>query len=304
MKRCMRWLVFLPMLAMGSALAVPVGANAQVTMTHERMFERTFETAKDYADPFNDLDLDVIFKKDGKSWRVPTFWRGGNKWTVRFAPPAPGEYSYHLEGTDQSNPHLNGHEGRVTITSYAGKKPLLQHGPLGVSSNKRYFEHADGTPFFWLGDTWWMGMSTRLSWEGFQKLAADRKEKGFTVVEFAAGLVPFEEEAPSDPGFCNEGGCVWEPEFKRINPGFFDYADRRVEYLVDSGLVPVIVGAWGNTLPLIGVPRMKKHWRYIIARYGAYPVFWVAGGEVYDPPEKLWQGIRNLPCERIQDGRK
>ncbi|MGB8115172.1 MAG: DUF4038 domain-containing protein, partial [Candidatus Sulfotelmatobacter sp.] len=140
------------------------------------------------------------------------------------------------------------------------------------------------------GDTWWSGMSTRLSWEGFQKLTADRKAKGFTVVQIVAGLIPSDEElAPSDPGFCNEGGCVWDPQFKQINPKFFDYGDRRVRCLVDSEIVPVIVGAWTQALPQMGVAKMKQHWRYIIARYGAYPVLWVVGGEVYDPPEKPGQ---------------
>lgn len=36
----------------------------------------------------------------------------------------------------------------------------------------------------------------------------------------------------------------------------------------------------------MGVAKMKKHWRYIIARYGAYPVFWIVGGEVLDPPKE------------------
>ena len=34
----------------------------------------------------------------------------------------------------------------------------------------------------------------------------------------------------------------------------------------------------------MGVAKLKKHWRYIVARYGAYPVFWIGGGEIYDPP--------------------
>jgi hypothetical protein len=271
-------------------LVVMTGVAAECsepTASHNRVFEWTIDSHKAYADPFNDVDVDVIFTKDGETWQVRTFWRGGSKWTVRFAPPTPGEYTYHLESTDQNNSDLNGHEGRVTISAYTGTNALLRHGPLRVSSNKHYFEHADGTPFYWLGDTWWTSMSDRLSWEGFQKLTADRKAKGFTVVQIVAGLVPFEEQAPSDPGFCNEGGCVWEPAFKRINPRFFDYADRRVQHLVDSGMAPAIVGAWNVILGEMGVAKMKKHWRYIIARYGAYPVFWIAGGEVYDPPEEV-----------------
>ena len=42
----------------------------------------------------------------------------------------------------------------------------------------------------------------------------------------------------STQGSRNEGGPVWDPEFKRINPEYFDYADRRVRHLVDSGIVP------------------------------------------------------------------
>jgi hypothetical protein len=262
-------------------------ANAESSSSHSRMFEWTIESKKVYADPFNDVDVDVIFSRQGEFWRVPTFWRGGSKWTVRFAPPTPGEYTYRLESTDRSNPDLNGHESKVTITAYNGPSPLLRHGMLRVSANKRYFEHADGTPFYWLGDTWWTGMSDRLSWEGFQKLTGDRKAKGFTVVQFVAGLIPSDEEvAPIDPGFHNEGGAVWDPEFKRINPKFFDYADRRVQHLIDSEIAPAIVGAWVQALRQMGTAKMKQHWRYIIARYGAYPVFWIVGGEVYDPPEK------------------
>jgi Protein of unknown function (DUF4038)/Domain of unknown function (DUF5060) len=273
---------------MGLLLAVAqiALASGHAPTTQSRVFEWTFESQKVYPDPFNDVDVDVIFAKGGDSWKVPTFWRGGSKWTVRFAAPAPGEYSYHLESTDTGNPDLNGHEGRVTITSYQGPNLLLKRGMLRVSANKRYFEQADGTPFYWLGDTWWSGMSTRLSWEGFQKLTADRKAKGFTVVQIVAGLVPGEEQSPSDPGYCNEGGCVWNPGFKQINPKFFDFADRRVQHLVDSEIAPAIVGAWSEKVGELGVAKLKKHWRYVIARYGAYPVFWIVGGEVSDPPGK------------------
>ena len=279
-------------------VVVQLAAVAQ-SPSSQRMFEWTFESRKSYADPFNDVDVDVVFSKGGESWRVPTFWRGGSKWTVRFAPPVPGEYSYHLESTDPGNPDLNGHEGRVTITAYSGPNALLKHGMLRVNANKRYFEHADGTPFYWLGDTWWSGMSTRLSWEGFQKLTADRKAKGFTVVQIVAGLVPGEEQAPSDPGYCNEGGCVWDQGFKQINPKFFDYADRRVQYLVDAGIVPAIVGAWSEKIGEMGVAKLEKHWRYIIARYGAYPVFWILGGEVFDPPEEVAKKAQMKPAKDL-----
>ena len=269
------------------------GASNLVPTAQERMVEWTIESTKSYADPFNDVEVDVIFSKDGQSWRVPTFWRGGRQWTVRFAPPTPGEYAFHLESTDRDNPDLNGHSGHVNISAYTGSNELLKHGMLRVSTNKRYFEYTDGTPFYWLGDTWWTGLSDRLSWEGFKTLTADRKKKGFTVVQICAGLVPDEELAPLDPGFHNEGGTEWDAKFKQINSKYFDFADRRLKYLLDQGLTPEIEGSSGSQMEQVGVAVLKKHWRYIIARYGAFPVLWNLADESFDPPEwatKLFPG--------------
>jgi len=277
--------------ACAAAFALQIaGVNLEAqpfSIPQGQMVERTFESRKQYPDPFNDVDVDVIFSRNGRSWRVPTFWRGGQRWTVRFSAPEPGTYDLHLASTDKDNPDLNGHLEHLEIGAYLGTNSLWKHGMVRVSANHRYFEHADGTPFFWLGDTWWMGLSDRLPWSGFQKLARDRKEKGFTVVAIAAGLVPIEEACPQDPGCGNEGGQVWEPGFARINPAFFDAADRRITELVDCGLVPEIEGAWHSMLAEIGVPKMKQHWRYIVARYGAYPVLWNLADEVNDPPSDI-----------------
>jgi hypothetical protein len=56
-------------------------------------------------------------------------------------------------------------------------------------------------------------------------------------------------------------------------------ADLRINHLVESGLLPCLVGCWGYFLPLMGVSRMKQHWRYLIARWGAYPAIWCLAGE-------------------------
>ncbi|MGH9662853.1 MAG: DUF4038 domain-containing protein, partial [Bryobacteraceae bacterium] len=101
--------------------------------------------------------------------------------------------------------------------------------------------------------------------------------KGFTVVQIVAGLYP--DMPPFDPRGANEAGFPWEREFTRINPAYFDMADVRIQYLVDRGIVPCIVGCWGYFLPIMGVPKMKQHWRNLIARWGSYPVVWCLAGE-------------------------
>jgi hypothetical protein len=43
--------------------------------------------------------------------------------------------------------------------------------------------------------------------------------------------------------------------------------------------VPCIVGAWGYYIKYVGPEIMKKHWRNLVARYGAYPTVWCVAGE-------------------------
>ncbi len=241
--------------------------------------EWSFSSAKKHGDPFNELEVSVrLIHEDGTEMTVPAFWAGGKKWGARFASQKTGIYRFRTECSDNSDAGLHGREGSFKVTAYKGRNPLFRHGPVHVAADKRHFAHADGTPFLWLGDTWWMGLTRRLSWpQGFRILAADRVRKGFTVVQIVAGLYP---DMPAfDRRGANEAGFPWTEKFERINPRYFDMADRRIQHLVDSGLMPCIVGCWGYFLPWMGVEKMKKHWRNIVARYGSYPVAWCLAGE-------------------------
>ena len=241
--------------------------------------EWSYSSGKAYRDPFNDVELDVIITNpEGQEQRVPAFWAGEQTWRVRYSSPKVGIHRYRTVCSDTGNPDLHGQTGTLEVIPYEGRNPLLIHGPLRVAADRRHLEHSDGTPFFWLGDTWWMGFCRRLPWPaGFQELVADRVAKGFTLIQIVAGLYPDME--PFDERGANEAGFPWEKDFSRLNPSYFDMADLRVAYLVRSGLVPCIVGSWGYFLDFAGLDVMKKHWRNLIARWGAYPVVWCIAGE-------------------------
>jgi hypothetical protein len=243
------------------------------------MTEWSFLSRKTYADPFNEVELDMVFiDPDGCETRVPAFWAGGSTWRVRYASPKLGRHTYRTVCSDAGNGDLHGCQGELEIAPYEGDNPLFRHGPLKISENRRYLEHLDGTPFFWLGDTWWMGLTKRLPWpDGFQALSADRVQKGFSVIQIVAGLYP--DMDWYDERGANEAGYPWDRDFSRINPEYFDLADRRIQYLVEAGLLPCIVGCWGYYLPWTGVETMKKHWRNLLARWGAWPVVWCLAGE-------------------------
>lgn len=245
--------------------------------------ELTFTAQRQHADPFHDVTLDLVFvDPKGVTRKVPAFWAGNNLWKARYAAAEIGTHRWQSECSDGQDNGLQGQQGEVEITPYRGDNPLFQHGPIRVAADRRHLEHADGTPFFWLGDTWWMGLCLRLRWpDEFQQLAANRKELGFNVVQLVAGLYP--DQPAFDPRGANEAGFPWEHDYARIRPEYFDAADRRLRHLVDEGIVPCIVGAWGYYMPWMGEVRLKLHWRYLIARYGAWPVVWCAAGEANLP---------------------
>src|SRR5262249_52876813 len=74
-------------------------------------------------------------------------------------------------------------------------------------------------------------------------------------------------------------------DFSEVNPAYFDAADRRIRHLVEAGIVPAIVGGWGRggSLEAVGITGYKRHWRNLIARFGAYSVVWCVGGEAGGP---------------------
>ena len=189
------------------------GASAPVQMgIRNCVTEWSYSSTKAYADPFNEVELDVLITApDGAEQRVPAFWGGEQTWRVRYLPHTTGKFSYRTVCSDTNNPDLHGRQGELDVTDYTGTNPLYRHGPVRVGADQRHFAHADGTPFFWLGDTWWMGLCGRLKWpEEFQLLAADRVQKGFTVIQLVAGLYPDMPEF--DPRGANEAGFPWDKE--------------------------------------------------------------------------------------------
>lgn len=268
------------------------------------MAEISFTALRKHANPFMDVTLDVEFTDPaGKAKKVPAFWAGGEVWKVRYASPLLGVHRYRTISSDPSDAGLNGVTGTIEVGPYTGTNPLYKHGPLRIAADRRHFEHVDGTPFFWLADTWWKGLSKRLTWEGFQELTADRVGKGFSAVQIVCGVYP--DELPFQPLWDNEGGPPYKTrDFSVVNPAYFEYADRRFAHLVESGIVPAIVGGWGrgdcDAMSLVGLAGIQRHWRYLVARYWAYPTVWIVGGESRGPEwTRVAQTIRAIdPCDR------
>lgn len=267
--------------------------------------EMAFAAQGCYEDIFREVDVDVVVEgAGGQCWRVPAFWAGGQGFRARFAAPQPGLYRFRTECSRPEDAGLHGQTGEIEVVPYEGSSPLYRHGRLQVAAGRRTLQHADGKPFLWTGDTWWMGLLPRLDWpQGFRQLAADRVAKGFNVIQIVAGPLPDYDgiENPFDPLQGNEAGLSWEEGWARINPAFFDLADLRLSALVEWGLMPCIVGMWGYFLPAMGEENVRRHWRYLVARYGAYPVTWCLAGETIMPTYSLMSDEAPLEVQQERE---
>jgi hypothetical protein len=273
--------------------------SREYTVPVNMVLEWSYVSTVSYGNPFRDVLVDVlVVAPGGRISSIPAFWAGDRVWKVRFSAQETGIYTFNTLCSDKGNTSLHNQTGSIRVTPYQGDNPLYAHGPLKISDIHRGFAHADGTPFLWLADSWWHGMTTRFRWpEDVQQLTADRKQKGFNVIQFAIGFPC--DIAPFDRRGRNEAGDPWmDSTFTSINPAYFDHADLRIQHLVHEGMVPNILGAWGYYIKWMGADNMKAHWRYLIARYGAYPVIWTLSGETslayYSDLGEAWSHYRDV----------
>lgn len=117
------------------------------------------------------------------------------------------------------------------------------------------------------------------------------------MVQLVAGLYP--EMAPFSREGELEGRWAWQPDFGGLSEQWFDQADARVRLIVGEGLVPCVTGAWGYYLQHMSVEQMVRHWRELVARWGAYPVVWCLAGEVTAlDPQRVLDAVNELEAGR------
>lgn len=166
-----------------------------------------------------------------------------------------------------------------------GKPVDFSHGTLKVSDNKRFLQHEDGTPFFYLGDTAWE-LFHRLDKEDADIYLTDRAKKGFTVIQAVAiaeldgnvaanpyGFLPLENLDPSRPAV-KDGPAN-------------DYWDH-VDYIVNKanelgmyvGLLPTWGRYWHDDKVVFFTPENAfEYGKFLSKRYKDKKIIWILGGD-------------------------
>ncbi len=276
----MREVVLKPAIVAPCLLLVFFATGLAAQVHRHGIFEVTLTAAKEHADPLRDVQVTVEFRGPGGAVRqLRAFWDGERTWKARFSPESTGEWGWRSRCSDPSDSGLHERSGRFQVVPYRGANVLYRRGAPRLSPNRRYFVHADGTPWFFLSDTAWNGalMSTREEWEQY---LADRSSKRFTAVQFV--MTQWRAGRHDELGQVAFTGT----DRIQIHPGFFRRMDSKFEALNRHGLVAVPVLLWAlsskeKESPGVGLPADQAILlaQYMVARYGAWHVIWFLGGD-------------------------
>ena len=284
------------------------------------VFEKAIVSSNRYSptQKYKDVVVNATFNgPSGVRYTVPGFWDGDNIWRIRFSPPAPGDWTYTIESTDDQ---LNAPQNDGGFTALAPTPEDINTNPnyrgfLKVSTDRRHLTYGDGTPFFWLGDTAWDANSKNMPYNtDFKAYVDNRTQKKFSVIQILVAEPRRRDVQLSNRGChpprytgCNEAGYVFKlpsssarilnrvyrvagvsanEHADEINPRSFQNLDLRLKYIVDKGMVPYVVFAWATDFGRLSTDSLKSYVRYIVARYQAYNVIWCVAGEHYFVPDK------------------
>ncbi len=174
-------------------------------------------------------------------------------------------------------------------TARSGPSWDFSHGDLRVAANGRFLEHADGAPFFYLGDTAWE-LFHRLTRAEAEQYLENRRGKGFTVIQAVAlaeldglntpnahGDRPLRDNNPATPDTTTGSDPADAAQYD-----YWDHVDYIVGLAQARGIYLGILPTWGrwvNDGPL-NASNARAYGRFIASRYATRPnIIWVLGGD-------------------------
>ena len=220
---------------------------------------------------------DFTNRETGTKLTIPGFWNADDNFVLRFAPTEYGIWDFVTRcETDET---LDEKTGTVAANQYKGDLEIYRRGFVTTNGSK-HFVYADGTPFFYLGDTHW-GMYTEEMDRGgfhagdtgaeshFKYIVDKRVEQGFTVYQ----------SEPIDTGADLTDGKLDNGDVKS-----FIRNDEYYKYIAQKGLVHAnaefFFSGYMNEKVMNNKEYMEAISRYWVARYAAYPVMWTIAQEI------------------------
>lgn len=166
------------------------------------------------------------------------------------------------------------------------------HGNLRVADNQRYLCHADGEPFFWLGDTGWL-LPQRLNRDEVDYYLKRTAKDGFNVVQIQVlnGVPSYNVYGSSShPLGWNLADIDSLPGY-----GYWDHLDYIIDRAEKEGVYIGMVCIWGGLVKegLMDETQAESYGRFLTDRYGNRPnIIWIIGGDIQgDVKTEVWERL-------------
>ncbi|MGI9551791.1 MAG: DUF4038 domain-containing protein [Aurantibacter sp.] len=276
--------LFLPLLALAQTdlEIIPQWTSHEIILT----------ATSEYENAYTDVDVWAEFiDQNGTILKRPAFWDGSNTWKLRFAPPrADEEWTWQTFASNAKDEGLHGIQGRFKSIAYSGDNTLLKNGLLKMSPRFRNVVHHSGKSFLVVGDTPW-AIPFRATREQVEIYAQDRQKKGFNVALMMTLQPDTKAEGPNErnteKGFKRAFEDLSDGHIDQINVDYFQYYDDIVQTLLKHEIVPVFQpvfhGYGWKGLQVLGrtiePEEYVRYCKYLLARYGSGPAFWLLGGD-------------------------
>jgi hypothetical protein len=235
------------------------------------------------ANPFRDAAwVGEFISPSGKTNVIDGFYDGDETWRLRVVPDEVGEWSYLLRGEGVEILQ----RGKFRCTS------ARRHGFIRVHAENPYaFAHADGTPFFPMGDTCYgLYDDSSITPELRDEYLRTRIAQRFNFVRMSVGHS--EARAATNGAYWAWGGTAHQPDLDRFNPVFFRGLDQLFRDLQARGMNVELLLLNFYRRPFTDTnlwTAAREHlWlRYVVARYAAFDnVFlWTLANEYETHPD-------------------
>lgn len=129
-----------------------------------------------------------------------------------------------------------------------------------------------------LADTWWYGLTDRMSLKDFRRLAERRQKEGFNAIQLVMGIPP-EVEISSSQAY-GGGKPAFSVDGSTVSDEYIKSAVEKLKILHKHKLTPIIYGAWGHQIDKIGVDNMTNWWRLVVSKTEEYKPVYCLTGEI------------------------
>lgn len=161
-----------------------------------------------------------------------------------------------------------------------------QMQPLKISANKRYFQTADGNPFFWMGDTGWL-LFVKCKREDAIKYLDDRKEKGFNVIQVMLvhdinlGVNAYGDSSLRNKNVSAPVVTAGSSFGNSTEYDFWDHVDFIIDEAAKRGIYMALVPVWGGNIKHVSVAQAKSYATFLANRYkNKSNIIWLNGGDI------------------------